>query len=902
MSTGAQYTAITSKRILGTQDFSTRFLEYLRERTREDFERTWGQDGVYDAGLTIAADGNDQFQINGTAQATDGDGRLLDVNNLTEIGNLFFENANTIVYYVGLQHAVRPVDVAVNPRTGLPDYTHFQDYIGRSADPDSVVDNGPNLTMVVDSVTEVGVSNAGRQVLVYKKVPAEGGVSAAIAIETATVTFSAGSNRITTSALFGQTTPSTTAADYTVVLLGPRVSRNTDLRTESGVCFIGTVTGVGVGLPPTTFDVTDQQPLVGSLSQLHEITRIEGSNGRLKVDVKALSTEVGIDQIRVTKLGTGTVFSVDEDGNVTIEGDLNVTGTTTQEDVVQVNSSETITDNLTAGDDQFTDSHLIKGTWRHTNNAEGTNYFYVNGSTGRVGIGGVDDGSHDLTVTGDFSVTADADVLNLNVAGVVQTDLIPDILTQDLGSVVSYWGRLFSNSVYVGTLGDRGGGGGSITLDADLIPTSSDDIYDIGTGAAMLQTIYTHDLVLDATPGRGVGSDIVPQADSTYDIGSASRRWANLFVNNLSFAGDFLPAVDDSQDIGSPTFRWAEGHFSQGMVVGYSGAITNDTIKLGDANFIFDYNSGDPVIRFDVNDFIRYTRAGNQLDTSLDGTGRLRLTTSRFDVADGLVVGLPVGNGTLAGAILATTSILDEFGVRGENTHAAAANNGAGLYGIGTRSYGVIAESDTSSPDRAALRVVPQDDFPTGAAGDVLSHTDGGMWYRSDQRWGRMPHQPYAIVLSDSVTNTTSLTVFQQGGGDVRFEMPATTLKVGQIVRVRAHVDVVAYSSGNLTLSLMLERGGAADFTLGSTIFTPPSTLTRWVIETTLVVQVIGVGGFIGFHSAQADGNNANYINTSNEPSLNLTLDSSVYANAQWTVAAAGNQVRLAYFEVEFGS
>ncbi len=73
-------------------------------------------------------------------------------------------------------------------------------------------------------------------------------------------------------------------------------------------------------------------------------------------------------------------------------------------------------------------------------------------------------------------------------------------------------------------------------------------------------------------------------------------------------------------------------------------------------------------------------------------------------------------------------------GVQGAGTGGGAGvigqGQGAGAGGSfvgGTTGYGVIAQSDTSSPVRAALRIVPQDAEPTGAnqVGDIYVTTAG---------------------------------------------------------------------------------------------------------------------------------------------------------------------------------
>lgn len=842
MSTGAQSVAITTKRLLGTSDFSTRFLEYLRERVREDFEHTWSEDGVFDAALGLAADGNDMFQITGTSDATDGDGNVLDVKDITEKSGIQFENTNAIVYHIGLQHCLRPRGIQINPRTGYPDIQAWEDYIGVRGAPDAVMDNGNGtLTFTITAVTEAGVTHAGRKALVWKKVPGQSATTEALAIEELTVTYNGGLNQITTASNFGQTTASTTAADYEVILLGPTVRRNTDLSTVDGVCYLGTVTGAGAGNPPSTFSTTAQAVHGADLSKLWQITRVEPSNERLKVEVKAASGESGIDQIQVKNPAGINVFRVDEAGNVWIEGDLNVTGTTTQEDIVTVNSSHTVTDNLTAGDDDATDSHLIKGTWRHTDNAETANHFYVNGATGRVGIGGTDDGAHDLAITGSFAVSGNSDLTNLSVSNFVQSSLLP-FTPVGLGSLVRPWGEFHASDAYVDQLADGGGGGGTILQLASIAP-DADDAYELGAASEMYATIYTHDLVLDSAAGRGVGSDITPQADGTYNIGSPSRRWDNLYVNNLSFAGDFLPAVDATQDIGSPTFRWAEGHYSFGLVVGFSGAALEDRIQLGDSGFAMEYNGGNPLIRWDSADYLWFDRASNTWTFRVAAAQKVYIDASGMQIADGLNVGfvgtptadtVSVGdanfrlgynsgnplvlfdandyllytrasnqftfvagstsivdfllNGTnprvawdsgdyieynrasdywqfvvnsgergrlSADGWLATTAVSAAFGVQGSNLHNAAANDGAGVKGLGLRSYGVIAESDTTSPERSAFRLVPQNLAPSGASqGDMYADSvNGGLWYYNGSEWGRTDSVDVQVFTSSGTWN-----------------------------------------------------------------------------------------------------------------------------------------------------
>lgn len=258
MTTNDVYVNVSAKRLLGTDDFGDRLLDYMIDAVRDANRRNFDVDMVHATALTLSSSGNDQFDIDGTSIASDGDGHFLDPAGATH-EDINFENQTGFDYYVGLEYSEEPDDVQINPRTGAPEYIGYKEQIGKQGDPDAVVDNTTTITFTIDSVTEAGRTHAGRTAVVYLKTPAAGGTTAAIAIETCTVAWSGGANKITTTGTLGQTTVSTTASDYEVIVLGPTVSRGTDLRTVSGVAFIGIITGNGPGATPVGFDISDQK-------------------------------------------------------------------------------------------------------------------------------------------------------------------------------------------------------------------------------------------------------------------------------------------------------------------------------------------------------------------------------------------------------------------------------------------------------------------------------------------------------------------------------------------------------------------------------------------------------------------------------------------------------------------
>lgn len=249
MPTGSALAAFNLKQLVGFQDIGLRGIAAIRASHVEATQARWDVDGVFNTKLTLNANGANVVQVSGTSKATDGLGHVLQISAAYK-NQAQFQNTNAIVYHVGFMYAEIPSGLRINPRTGKPQFDRYVEEVGFAAAPSSVTDNGNGtITFNVNSVTEAGVTNAGRLVRVYKVVPADGALTFAMALEECTVTFGA-NNTITTVGKFGQTTVSTTAGDYIVVCMGPRVARNTDLSLVSGVVYVGTVTGNG-GTPGT---------------------------------------------------------------------------------------------------------------------------------------------------------------------------------------------------------------------------------------------------------------------------------------------------------------------------------------------------------------------------------------------------------------------------------------------------------------------------------------------------------------------------------------------------------------------------------------------------------------------------------------------------------------------------
>jgi len=343
MATGDKYLSISENRLLGWQSLKNLFFDYLDKQSRTMAERVYATGSTFGTETALVADGVDQIKLTGyppdSVSAVDGLGRFLDFRQRTsDVEDIHFENTLGTEYEVSVQQAPLPGGVFVNPADGMPAWNYYEDIVGFLGTPDLVTDNlDGTITFEVDSITESGHNNHGRQVYVYKNTITKSALTDQLAKQLCTTVYTGGKNKITTTLVgaggagtFGQVTVSTTPSHYTVILVGPRVGVDLDLRESTSACFLGTVTGAGLGNAPTVFAMAAQNVFDFDLTLLSDITRLEPASGtdRLKVDVKVIPGDAATDQIRVTNgaLSPITRFKVDGAGLVTTEDSLLVKG------------------------------------------------------------------------------------------------------------------------------------------------------------------------------------------------------------------------------------------------------------------------------------------------------------------------------------------------------------------------------------------------------------------------------------------------------------------------------------------------------------------------------------------------------------------------------------------------
>jgi len=364
MATGSKKVHMFNKRILSLEDWRDRVLDYTAGAVESALSRIFRSDGAFDTQVTVAASASpNKVDIAAAAAfaSTDGDGHLLE----GSAGESYLQGIKippdpgaTDLYHLGFEFALTDQGVVTNPRTGEYEYDYFEEEIGVLGTPDSVAVEGGGLRVTVNSLLESGYDHSGRTVRVWLKSVQDGGPGpqsqdADVAFEEVAVTYSNPNNSILTTAHLGQDSPSTTAADYRVLLIGPKIKRKAvqDLTGVAGVVYLAEVTAAASGNTISSIDLSLQN-LHGDLAIFaQDFIEYDPVNAHAKVAVQVYAGEAA-DQRQISVLDTGgtPVFKVDKDGDVTMSGDLVVGGSETITDV------EIVLGSTEVGDDPSTDT------------------------------------------------------------------------------------------------------------------------------------------------------------------------------------------------------------------------------------------------------------------------------------------------------------------------------------------------------------------------------------------------------------------------------------------------------------------------------------------------------------------------------------------------------------------
>lgn len=308
---------VFDRRVMGATDFATRVLDLLEDgQIRLTQSLCTGADPEAAAGTwfesVTAADGTSLNKLSwGDMHGTDGTGQIISVESGdARITDVPFQDTAATTYYMATRVAEVPEGVvAGTDGSGQIKYDRHRFDIGHRAAPTAVVVGGSTLTLTLGNhALHASDDFTGRTAVVFLAGDPESAV-AATAIEEVTVS----GQTVTTTGHLGQSSPSSTPADYEVVLLGPTVTRSNTVQTAARWAFIGTVVGGGA---PRTFDTSTQPAIVpmNELSSSFASLLAKGWTGLPSVTNGGTSLTIGSTGVafsngRLIPTPTGKVFS-----------------------------------------------------------------------------------------------------------------------------------------------------------------------------------------------------------------------------------------------------------------------------------------------------------------------------------------------------------------------------------------------------------------------------------------------------------------------------------------------------------------------------------------------------------------------------------------------------------------
>ena len=315
-------------------------------------------------------------------------------------------------------------------------------------------------------------------------------------------------------------------------------------------------------------------PQIGDLDFLNKIV-VDSSNNRWGFYVEVSSAAV--EQIRLqdgallpvtdsdVDLGTSSLYfkdayidSITTTGNVAVGGNLTVTGTTTFNGGT-ITMGDAATDNVVFGAD--VDSNIIPdddNTYDLGSSSQEWKDLYIDGTanidtlsadtaaigdltSGRVVLAGTSgeledssnltfDGST-LALTGAATVSTNLTVSGNTTLGNAATDtvtvtadvasnLIPSAdSTYSLGDSSNYWSHGYIDAITTT---------GNVSVGGNLTVTGTTTF---NGGTLTLGDAADDNVVF----GADVNSNIIPNTDNTYDLGSSSQEWKDLYVDGVAY-------------------------------------------------------------------------------------------------------------------------------------------------------------------------------------------------------------------------------------------------------------------------------------------------------------------------------------------------------------------------------
>lgn len=156
-----------------------------------------------------------------------------------------------------------------------------------------------------------------------------------------------------------------------------------------------------------------------------------------------------------------------------------------------------------------------------------------------------------------------------------------------------------------------------------------------------------------------------------------------------------------------------------------------------------------------------------------------------------------------------------------------------------------------------------------------------------------------SVAASAAVTDTVTETAF-----DKTYTFAANQLKVGDVIRIRGQAIATSTNSTD-TLNIKLYIGGTAGTAICATGALDVANNDIAVFDVELTVRTIGTTGTIvgsGFVTIGVPGTATTKTFALASTTINTTVTQQIAVSATWSVASAGNSVRLDNLTIESGN
>ena len=404
-----------------------------------------------------------------------------------------------------------------------------------------------------------------------------------------------------------------------------------------------TITGNTINSSSSTINFTAS---AGQATVYHSKLQIDD----FQISGNTISTTVSNSPIEIKPNGTGTVNII---GNTNISGNLNVTGN------INSTGNVTIGGNIIIGD-SLTDTITINASIRSSLIPE-TNILYDLGTSSlrwRTAF------LRDFSVTDQFTlgtftftgntISSTASSINFNTPSGNSVIFNSKILVGDFDIA----GNRISTNVSNSSIDIRPNGTGTIELEANTNVTGnlnvSGNINAVGNVTIGGNIIIGDSLLDNLVINASIRSDLVPETDNIYDLGSAAFRWRAVYAGELFTDSISVPALDignlmfKDNEISTTTGQnlYIDGNGVGGVRLGNFRIVDNTITNLVSGAISNIAQSGTGYFRISgTNGFVPPVGNNAQRPTAYAVIGMTRYNTNSkaLEVWDGITWASPAG-------------------------------------------------------------------------------------------------------------------------------------------------------------------------------------------------------------------------------------------------------------------